>query len=54
MQLGLVIQNFSERGERGVDLLLGVCMAAMSPAQQVEAMASWTSEQIDAYVSRNV
>lgn len=29
-------------------------MAAMSPAQQVEAMASWTSEQIDAYVSRNV
>ncbi|MFW2076572.1 hypothetical protein ACG94X_02410 [Acinetobacter sp. ULE_I010] len=29
-------------------------MAAMSPAQQVEAMASWTPEQIDAYVSRNV
>lgn len=29
-------------------------MAAMSPAQQLEAMASWTSEQIDAYVNRNV
>lgn len=29
-------------------------MAAMSPAQQVEAMANWTPEQIDAYVSRNV
>lgn len=29
-------------------------MAAMSPAQQVEAMMSWTPEQIDAYVSRNV
>lgn len=28
-------------------------MAAMSPAQQVEAMASWTTEQIDAYVARN-
>ena len=28
-------------------------MAAMSPAQQVEAMMSWTPEQIEAYVSRN-
>lgn len=28
-------------------------MSAMSPAQQVEAMMSWTPEQIEAYVSRN-